>query len=324
MHCSFSFGQLEELLATIHHIAPERRVAFQGRLKHLQRWGFPTREKPGKGRAIAYSIEHVFRAVLALEFIQAGINPKLAIDLVEANWESIVPTVYLNGFTGTERVKFGAGSNHDWCWLVRPEALRGLTGEESEFDSYEAIHAVHADALMDHLVIDSNGFGTALGSHWRNLVINGGSLVRGVLSLIELRLEWASRDEMLADLKAVIDQRNARLHAAMESLGPELSDIAEQVRKDRAKRGADIRPYCDLYPSLIPAARKIVNEANAALTELLLNEDGATVELTNETLRSLADLRLIQITAEELAMTPLFFVASELLKSGEVKNDCNS
>lgn len=288
-------------------------MAFQGRLKHLQRWGFPTGEKPGKGKAIAYTVEHVFRAVLALELIQAGINPKFAIDIVDSNWGQVFPTVYLNSFTGTERLEFGGGSESDWCWLVRPEALRGLTVEgESEFDKHEAIHPVPAASLLSHLTIDSSSLGSHLGSHWRNLVINGGPLVRGVLGLIELKFGWASRGDLIGNLKDIIDKRNDVLREAMKGLDAELGQIMRKVKADRKARGADHRPYSDLYPSLIPAAEQILAEANDELRSLLSLELGAKVELSNEALRTLADKRLIQISADELAMTPLFFVAHEL------------
>ncbi|MES2493573.1 MAG: hypothetical protein V4579_09885 [Pseudomonadota bacterium] len=315
LRCSFTFGQLEELLVTVHHIAPVGRVAFQGRLKHLQRSGFPTREKPGKGKAIAYTIEHIFRAVLALELIQAGINPKFAIDMIESNWGDVLPTVYLNSFTGTEPIKSGGGSPDDWCWLIRPEALRGLTVEgESEHDKHEAIEPVRADSLIQQLAIDSSTLGGHLGSHWRNLIINGGPLVRGVMALIELRLGWCSRDDMVADLKTILDEQTARLQAVLQTLGPELADISEKVRADRAARGADRRPYTDLYPALLQAAEKIAGEIPDELVPVLLAAEGAEVQLSDVSLRYLADKRLMQIEAEGLSPTPLYFVLGELLR----------
>lgn len=319
LRCSFTFGQLEELLATMHHVAADRRVAFQGRLKHLQRWGFPTGEKPGKGKSIAYTIEHIFRAVLALEMIQAGINPKFAIDTIDANWGTVLPTVYLNSFTGTERVRFGGGSQHDWCWLIRPEALRGLTEEgESEYDKHEAIHPVPADSLIQHLTIDSSSLGGHLGSHWRNLIINGGPLVRGVMSLIELRLGWARREDMVGDLKSIVDERAEHLQAALQALGPDFAEIAQIVRADRTSRGADRRPYCDMYPALIPAAERVIAGLPESLLPVLMAGEGAEVEFSDETLRYLADQRLIQVDAEQLSMTPLYFVVIEIL--GEKAN----
>lgn len=313
--CAFTFGQLEELLATVHHIAPERSIAFQGRLKHLQRWGFPTREKPGKGKAIAYTIEHVLRAVLALELIQAGINPKFAIDMVEANWSSLLPTVYLNSFTGTERLTFGQGSEHDWCWLIRPEALRGLTVVgESEYDKHEAIEPISAENLARHLTIDSSSFGPDLGSHWRNVIINGGPLVRGVLALIDLRFGWANREDLIGDLKSIIDEQQAAFKRLSDLLDDGLAELAAGLRQARADRGTDVRPYCDLYPALVPVAQSLIAELPATILEVLAADFESDIHLSDADLRSLADKRLLRIEAEELTMTPLYFVASELLK----------
>lgn len=315
LKCSFSFGQLEELLARMHSIAPDRKVAFQGRLKHLQRWGFPTREKPGKGKAIAYTIEHVFRAVLALEFIQAGINPKFAIDMIEANWGEVLPTIYLNSFTGSEAVTFGGGSEHDWCWLVRPEALRALTVEgESEYDQYEAIHPISADQLIKVLAVDAINISGTLGAHWRNLVINGGPLVRGVIFLIDHEFGWAKRDDLISDLNMLVGQRQARLESLFASFDRELGDLARQGREDRARRGADAQPYSEMYPELISEAAVIAEIIPSGMEAVFGASEGESVQISEENLRFLADRRLVRVDVGEIAFTPLFFVVSELLR----------
>ena len=321
--CSFSFGQLEELLATVHHIAPDRRMAFQGRLKHLQRWGFPTGEKPGKGRAIAYSIEHLFRAVLALELIQAGINPKFAVDIINSKWDGLRTTVYLNSFTGTERVKYGGGSQDDWYWLARPEALRSLTKEgESEYDKYEAIKPVPADDLPKMLGLDATRFGSVLGAHWRTLVINGGPLVRGVLFVIEHEFKWAVREDMVADLREAIDLDQSRKHQIAETFAADFAKVAKKVRAERKKRAADEYPFTDAYPELVSRAETLLGDMPAAYAEILRHREGEEVELSKEAIEWMANRRLISITAEELAITPLGFVIGELIRKAE--NACDS
>jgi hypothetical protein len=313
--CSFSFGQLEELLATMHRIDPSRRVAFEGRLKHLQRWGFPTGKKPGKGRSIAYTIEHVFRAVLALELIQAGINPKFAVHVVQANWGAVLPTVYLNSFTGSERLVHGRGSEADWCWLIRPEALRGLTVEgEHEADQYEAIHPVLANDLLPQLTIDATEFGSGIGSHWRNLIINGGPLVRGVLTLIEVRFRWASREDLIDDLNSALKDRSERLLKAMEVLDTGIRESAKSVVAERKARGANKFPYCDLYPSLVEPARSILTDMPPYASDILVNEEGAIVEVSTDALNYLISKRLLRVEAEEFSFTPLALVAGEILR----------
>ena len=317
--CSFSFGQLEELLATIHHIAPDRRMAFQGRLKHLQRWGFPTDEKPGKGKAISYTIEHVFRAVLALELIQAGINPKFAVDIINSNWGGTLrTTAYLNSFTGTERVKYGGGSEDDWFWLVRPEALRSLTESgESDYDKHEAISSIPAADLAKMLGLDAIGFGTVLGAHWRTLVINGGPLVRGVLFVIENRFEWAIREDMITDLRDAIELDAAKFLETSKAFGAEFREIASKVQADRVARGADEYPYIDAYPELVSRAEALLADLPPECAEALKHREGEEVELSSATIKWLADRRLILIAAGELAITPLAFVVGELIRKAD-------
>ena len=73
--------------------------------------------------------------VIALELIQAGIPPKLAVDLTDGNWHDMQTTIYLNA-----EAKSADGG---WCWLFRPEAMRALTVHgESEYDKYEAVVAL--------------------------------------------------------------------------------------------------------------------------------------------------------------------------------------
>jgi hypothetical protein len=127
---------------------------------------------------------------------------------------------------------------------------------------------------------------------------------------------------VIGNLKSLIDKRDEELRVAMKGLDFELGQIMEKVKAERNARGADHRPYCDLYPSLIPAAETIVAQADDEMRSLLSLELGAKVELSNETLRALSDKRLIQISADELAMTPLFFVAHEIFQDGV--NDSNS
>ena len=50
LKCSFTYGQIEEILADIHFIDPERRVAFQGRLKAFATLGFSNWEKARQGQ----------------------------------------------------------------------------------------------------------------------------------------------------------------------------------------------------------------------------------------------------------------------------------
>jgi hypothetical protein len=75
---AYSFGDIEKALATVHHIAPNKRSAFANRLKHLQRLGFPPGINTGRGRAADYQAEHVVLLALALELLSFGYTPERA------------------------------------------------------------------------------------------------------------------------------------------------------------------------------------------------------------------------------------------------------
>lgn len=62
----------------MHRVVDSRRSAFQGRLKHYQKQGFPAGINTGRGRAATYNIEHALQMAVALEMNQVGLNPERA------------------------------------------------------------------------------------------------------------------------------------------------------------------------------------------------------------------------------------------------------
>lgn len=81
----FSFADVERSLASAHSIASDRRSAFAGRLKHLQRLKFPPGTNTGRGRAATYQVEHIWLLGLVLEINQMGVAPERAVDVVQYN-----------------------------------------------------------------------------------------------------------------------------------------------------------------------------------------------------------------------------------------------
>lgn len=306
--CTFSFGQLEELLVVMHRIAPDKRIAFQGRLKHLQRWGFPTGKKPGKGRAIKYTADDLFRAVLALELIQAGLNPKLAVDIVNFNWGGIRSTVYLNCYSQSERQELHPDDADDFCdysWIVRPEALLPLTVQgEGEYDHCDAITPVRDDELVKALDIDAIGFSPVLGAHWRNIVIRGGPLVRGVLFLIEHRFGWASTEDIRKDLGD-----------AAANYGKHLRELIETIDVPKAQSGVSRRrPVSERYGrEEIVAAMKILEglSQEERLAFSMIDEPSLAVNKT--TFHALLASGLLTVEAAGVELTRTGEIAAELL-----------
>lgn len=89
----FSLSEVEQALAKLHRIAPDKRSNFAGRLKHYQRNGFPPGTNTGRGRAAAYRPEHLFMMGMALELNQFGASPERAMRQVLSNVTNMAETV---------------------------------------------------------------------------------------------------------------------------------------------------------------------------------------------------------------------------------------
>lgn len=91
----FVFSQVDDALAKVHTIVPEKRSAFSNRLKHLQKLGFPGGINTGRGRAAEYRGHHIFLLGVALQLIELGLNPERAIRVVEENLQPITAAARL-------------------------------------------------------------------------------------------------------------------------------------------------------------------------------------------------------------------------------------
>jgi len=85
--------QLQALMMRLHGIGPDSRVAMMGRLKHLQRLGWPPGSNTGKGKRVKYSADQVIQVALALEMIQLGLTPENTVWTMELHAEFIWPVV---------------------------------------------------------------------------------------------------------------------------------------------------------------------------------------------------------------------------------------
>lgn len=305
--CSFTFGQIEELLAKAHRIDPAKRTAFQGRLKHLQRWGFPSGTKPGKGKAIGYTAEHVYMMVLALELIQAGMPPKLSADLVRDNWNELRVTTYLNLFSEVERRAAGSAGAGDWCWLFRPEALREITAEGlSEYDHYEAVQTIELSGLAAYLSAESEAFGGELGRSWRTLVINGGPLVRGIALLIESEFGWATTANLRQDLLEANEQAAEALQAGLQAVQNAIEGFMLPQRA--------MPPVAERYPAqIVDMALKAI-DMHRSLLERLNVPDGQAIELQQDELLELRDAGVLAVEMEGLVLTEKGQLIREILQ----------
>jgi hypothetical protein len=82
----YSYAAVEAALAAVFGVDAENRGPLKGRLKHLNRLGLPGL-KSRKGARISYSGEHVAKWLVALLLEEAGIDPIVAVKLIEAAWD---------------------------------------------------------------------------------------------------------------------------------------------------------------------------------------------------------------------------------------------
>lgn len=128
----WNFGQLESVLATIHGIVPNKRTAFQARLKNLNRLGLPTGLEMRKGKATLYGVGEIIEMALAVEMTQLGLSPERVEDLIGSTYHSIGMAVGMaardleespDGFTSSAKIDPRA-----IFLYFDPTALRSQTG----------------------------------------------------------------------------------------------------------------------------------------------------------------------------------------------------
>ncbi|API58752.1 hypothetical protein BSL82_05000 [Tardibacter chloracetimidivorans] len=81
-----TYRQVEGLLAELHGIREEGRLALQARVRHFQRYGWPGGTNTGRGRAATYDFGAVLGLCLGFELLQIGLTPERAVDVLRENW----------------------------------------------------------------------------------------------------------------------------------------------------------------------------------------------------------------------------------------------
>lgn len=84
-----TFGQVEELIATLHSVSGEHSIALRGRIKHFQRNGWPRGTNTGKGKPARYDFPSVLGLALAFEFTQVGMTPERVVEVLADNWSTV-------------------------------------------------------------------------------------------------------------------------------------------------------------------------------------------------------------------------------------------
>lgn len=79
---SFSFGEVEAMLAKLHRIDDAKRIAFQGRLKHFLKLELLPGVKQGRGKAATFAAIDVATLALATEVSQFGLLPERVVEML--------------------------------------------------------------------------------------------------------------------------------------------------------------------------------------------------------------------------------------------------
>lgn len=209
-----SYADVESVLAALHRVAPDKRVAFRARLKHFQRLGFPKGANTGTGKRVAYSVIMLFKLAFAMELTQIGMSPKRVVNLLDLNWhlcEGSIPRAI------TPRGQFERWDppidNNDFVWIFSPESLRDLAqGGEDDLDYYGSLRVIPMSELEGLLRFDEGPllqnaeWAADMGQDWRQTIIVLRPFLISVMGLlIEARPEldlvdiWAETYTSLSD-----------------------------------------------------------------------------------------------------------------------------
>jgi hypothetical protein len=122
----YSYAQVETALAAVFDIDAESRGPLKGRLKHLVRLGLPGL-KARKGSRIAYSGEHVAKMLIALLLEEAGIDPAVAVNLIQSAWEQFIWPGACKAMDGEDAEN--KKGNHVFL-TIKPHLMTGLWTKE--------------------------------------------------------------------------------------------------------------------------------------------------------------------------------------------------
>jgi hypothetical protein len=132
----FSYAQVEQALATAFGVSPDvRERAFRARLKHFQRLRVPA-ARPGKGSALAYSLEDAAKWALLLMGAEVGIEPVAMAKVIARFWKSHLAHFMRKALGSEARIgKDGLPPNPIWL-TIRPRLNWGGGGVDPDWIGY--------------------------------------------------------------------------------------------------------------------------------------------------------------------------------------------
>jgi hypothetical protein len=131
-----TFGGLEAILARVHDIASDKRIAFQGRIKAYLRLGLLHDVRQGRGKAAIFRVEHLLQIATAVEFTRLGLTPERSVQVARQQFQiawgimESLPGILSDRWA--EAVEAGDISNMSWLLHCEPDGLAAMTRNEGE------------------------------------------------------------------------------------------------------------------------------------------------------------------------------------------------
>lgn len=122
---NLTYSELEDFLAEMHDVAPEKRIALRGRLKHFQRLGWPAGTNQGKGARVQYGLGQTLSLSIGMEMLQLGLTPERVVQQMGYS-SSYLP----NGFEAALDAR--ADDRDQILYVFAPESLYTLRGRDEE------------------------------------------------------------------------------------------------------------------------------------------------------------------------------------------------
>ena len=227
---TFTFSQVDAVLATMNFIAEHKRAAFTARIKQLLKHDFLDESAPGRGRAGSYSILALLQLVVAVEFLQSGMAPPLAAATVAKNkfrlHQALLRGVFNIGFD--KPPADSAFARDSLIMVYCPEALRELVaeGERPAPTYFTSVPSRHMD-LSSTILEDRLG---RIAS-WRRLLLNLTTIVQSTYNVITSRFRFATQEAFIEDVLADVDEMLVTVQEVHELTVGQLDDelMAEAV-----------------------------------------------------------------------------------------------
>jgi len=109
---TYSYAAVEAALAELYCAKTDgQRRTFRARINHFQRLAVIDLA-PGKGRAVQYELEHVWRWLFCLELAEIGVAPATAAALVQSYWKRALAEIFRDAQRAIE-----TGKEDIFLWL---------------------------------------------------------------------------------------------------------------------------------------------------------------------------------------------------------------